>query len=528
MEEDFVYDYRQYQEDCEDALLKDILSDKDCHPVIAVPTGGGKTKIIGGVIYKYLELNPTHNILIVSHTETIIKQDYEAIKIFFPGIYIGLYSSGLDSRSIEKITVAGIQSIYKKGDLFKDIDLCIVDECHTVPTKGNGMYRQFFNSIDVIRAGCSGSPFRTGHGYVHKGRGALFNKLSYDLCTLDKFNQLIEDGYLTKLYSKPPELQLDTDGVKESAGDYNLKHLSEKFDRDSITNAAIKELILLGKNYNSWLVFAIDIQHADRINEKLINSGILSTVLHSRSNGDRHQIKDDFVNKRIRALVSVGMITTGFDAPNIDLIVLLRPTKSPVLHVQMIGRGLRICEGKTHCLVLDFSGNIMRLGPINNVEVPIKGKKKGTGRPIVKTCPDCGCLHHPTLKICDVCGHTFVFKENLKTTHSENEVIQKTSEKKWLKVTNIYYRIHSKMGKPDSLRVIYMCGLYSLNEYICFNHVGYAKYKADNWVKFRWNLDRLPPDVSILHQYSKYLRQPSEILIDTNAKYPIILDNKFA
>jgi DNA repair protein RadD len=522
------WEYRQYQEDCENAILKYTLHKSGFNPVVAVPTGGGKTKIMGSFIYKYLEEIPVANVLVISHTETIIRQDYKAIKSFFPGIIIGLYSSGLGSKTIEKITVAGIQSIYKKGNLFQHFDIVIVDECHTVPTKGNGMYRQFFKKVTCPRVGLSGSPFRTGHGYVHTGEGALFNVLAYNLCSMDNFNALVKDGYLTKLISKPPDYQMDTEGVKESAGDYNLKDLSRHFDRQELTDRACAELVKFGKNYKSWLVFAIDIEHADHINDELRRHGINSEVLHSRSDTDRHELKEKFVYKQIRAIVSVGMITTGFDAPNIDLLVLLRPTKSPVLHVQMIGRGLRTCNGKDHCLVLDFAGNISRLGPINAVEVPTKRKKaNGAGKPVVKKCPKCGCLHHPTVKFCDVCGHEFQFTSNLNDTFDTTEVVKTVHDKRWFEVTDMMYALHYKVGKPVSMKVIYKSGLFTVTEYVCYDHPGYAGYKAKNWVDYRWKIGDLPKSVDELYNNIHNLRRPNKILIDLHAKYPSVLDAKF-
>lgn len=524
-----VYEDRWYQVECEDALLKDLLEDPDCHPIAAVPTGAGKTKILSSLIYKYLELRPSHKILVISHTENILQQDLKAIEAFFPGIYIGLYSSGLGSRTIEKITVAGIQSIYRKPELFADFDVAIIDEAHTVPTKGNGMCRKFFDAVNIRRVGLTATHFRAGHGYVHKGRGALFNKLSYDLSSMENFNRLVNEGYLTKLFSKPTDLQLDTTTVKESAGDFNVKDLSAHFDRESITNAAIKELLKFSKNYKSWLVFAINIDHADHINKELQSYNIKSKVLHSRSDEERHSVTDEFIHGKIQCLVSVGMVTTGFDAPNIDLIVLLRPTKSPVLHVQMIGRGSRVSPstGKTHCLVLDFAGNISRLGPINAVKIPEKGKKKGTGEPIVKACKTCGCLHHPTVKICNVCGTEFDFKESIRAFFSQEDVIAVPKEKieEWINVDEVFYSVHSKMNKPDSLKVIYKCGLLSYNEFICLDHGGYATHKAKNWISHR--LDFMPKNVYELHKVSKKLKTPAKILVDITDKFPVIKNVEF-
>lgn len=525
------YEEREYQAEAEDALLKDVLSSKDCHPIVSIPTGGGKSKILSSFIYKFLEERPSSNVLVLSHTEEILKQNLKAIQSFFPGIRIGMFSSGLKSRTIEKITIAGIQSSYRCAIKFQDFDLCIIDEVHLVQTRknGNSMYQKFFAATNMQRVGLTATPFRSGHGLIYEGEGRMFNKLSYDLSSIKNFNKLVDDGYLTKLISKPANVEMDVNGLKKSAGDFNLKDLSAKFDRESITSTALDELVTMGHNYKSWLVFAIDTAHADHINEGLNARGIISKVLHSNVDVDRAQLTEDFKNRKIRALVSVGMLCVGFDAPNIDLIALLRPTMSPVLHVQMPGRGLRVHPGKTHCLVLDFAGNIERLGPINDVQVPTKGKKKGSGNPITKRCPNCGCIFHPTVRVCDACGHVFKFQQKLKIESSELEVVRTVPEKKekWVNVSSIKYSIHEKTGSPDSLKVTYHCGLSSFNEFICYNHTGYAKYKAQNWVNHRWTGLGAPLDVSHLFRESYLLQVPKKLLVDTSSKYAQIKDVEF-
>lgn len=524
-----VFEDRWYQIEAEDALMRDI---DNYSPVIAVPTGGGKTKIMASFIMKYLEKNPFHNVLVMANTEDILSQNHAAICNFFPGINIGLYSSGLKSRTIEKITVAGIQSVYKKPSRFKHFHLAIIDECHTIPVKQKSMYRKFLNEIDVKCAGMSATVFRKGQGYIYEGENAIFDKLSYDLTSVDNFNRLVSEGYLCNLISKSTDLEMDTKKIKTTAGDFNQKQLSERFDREAITDAAVKELIEIGsKNYKSWLVFAIDINHADHINNKLNELGIKSKVLHTKMNGNRRETIDEFKNQEIRALVSVGMITTGFDAPNIDLIVLLRPTKSAVLHVQMVGRGLRTCSGKSHCLILDFAGNTKRLGPINDPLIPsIKGKGKKGSAP-VKTCPDCGVLHATVVKLCNVCGHVFEFKQKITEFASNLDVIKKQvqREKKWLDVSNVYYKVNVKADRPSTLRVTYQCGINQINEYICLNHNGYARLKAENWVAFRWTFKEPKPNtVEELFEESHLLLKPRKIYVELGAKYPTILDVEFS
>ncbi len=529
------FEDRWYQIECEDALIKDVLNStvgREIHPLAAVPTGAGKTKIMGNFIYKLLEQLPALNILVVSHTESILKQNHEAISSFFPGIRIGLYSSGLRSRLIEKITVAGIQSIYRNAKQFKKFGIVIIDECHAVPTKGQGMYQKFFNQVNATRVGLTATHFRTGHGLLHEGAGRMFNKLSYDLSSMENFNRLVSEGYLTTLVSKTTDLEMNVDKIRTSAGDFNQKDLADRFDRSSITKEIVNETIRMGHNYNSWLVFAIDIAHANSILEQLLEKGIKAKALHGHANAtNRHELVEEFKQGKIRAIVSVGMVTTGFDAPNIDMIVLARPTKSPVLHVQMCGRGLRVAPGKDHCLVLDFAGNTQRLGPINNVSIPLPpGKKKdGPGEPIVKTCPNCGCMHHPTVKICSVCEYTFEFKETLTTQADSVDIVQKSvqSKERWVPVSNVVYSIHEKKGANDSFRVTYKCGLTTVNEYVCFNHTGYAKHKANNWVQHRWIGSSFPLDVNHLFRESHLLKIPSRLFIDTSSRYFKIKNAEF-
>ena len=155
------------------------------------------------------------------------------------------------------------------------------------------------------------------------------------------------------------------------------------FDREEITKAIVKEIMNVGKNFNKALIFAIDIDHAEHIAEVLLQSGETAYVVHSKmGDKNRDNVVKMFKDGRIRYLVNVNILTTGFDAPDIDLICLLRPTKSPVLHVQSIGRGLRVHPSKTYTMVLDFAGNTERLGPINNITIRKKRESKEKQDPV--------------------------------------------------------------------------------------------------------------------------------------------------
>ena len=523
---------RWYQDETVDAIDEVLVNEPGEHPVAAVPTGGGKTLIIGMLIDRLLSKQPLDNILVLSHVEEILEQNYDALVDYYDGYDIGLYSAGLKSKTISKITVAGIQSVYRKPELFKMFDYIIIDEAHLITVQGDGMYRTFLKALaHCPYIGLTATPFRLGHGYIYEGEGAIFTKLAYDLTSKENFNRLVKEGFLSRVISKTTKLKMDTDGIKHRAKEFAQDELSAKFDREEITRAAIYEILHFGKKYKKWLLFAIDIDHAENIARILREEGIETACVHSKMEGDRKEVISDIKKGKYRATVNVNVLTTGFDVPDIDFIALLRPTESPVVYVQSVGRGLRIAPGKDHCLVLDFAGNVARLGPINEVHVTQKDKTDGNGDPILKVCPDCGCYQPGAVRVCDICGHEFEFVQKITMTASTAEIVAEDVEEieEWVKVSNVNYSIHNKAGSPSSLKVTYRVGLNSFSEWIAYDYKGYAKHKAHSWVRFRLPSDySMPADVSELYKASSYLMKPTEILVNLSKKFPDIKDSRFA
>jgi len=239
---------------------------------------------------------------------------------------------------------------------------------------------------------------------------------------------------------------------------------------------------------------------------------------------DRDTVIRHYKLGTFRAVVNVNVLTTGFDDPEIDLIALLRPTKSPVIHVQTIGRGLRISEGKDHCLVLDFSGNTERLGPINDIQIKKKGKGRKGGEPITKTCPECGTIHAPAVRVCEWCGYKFEFKTALSTKTGNTEVIAKKTNP-WVKVDGISYAIHHKRSSPDMLKVTYQCGLRVFHEYVCVEHKGWSGHKAAHWLKYR-GVNGCNTSAQAMHN-SELLAIPSRIKLDKEGRYTNVVDYSF-
>lgn len=517
------FEERWYQKEAADAAGEFLLSEeKQGHPIVVLPTGSGKTIVLCGIIDRFLSERPSEDILVLSHVQEILEQDFEALEHHFAEGFIGLWSSGLNSKTKKKITVAGIQSVFRNPKRFSNVGLVLIDECHLISHKDQGMYRKFLGALDAFYCGLTATPWRLGHGMINEGDGTLFTDIVYDASSFEKFNQLVEEGFLSPIITKKTLLDMSSvEGVRTTGGDFNGKDLSTKFDRETITDAAVHEVIKYGRNYKKWMMFAIDIDHADHIAEKMNEYGIPTTVIHSRMEEERKEEIRKIKEGEVRCAVSVNALTTGFDVKDIDLIAILRPTKSPVVHVQTIGRGLRVAEGKEHCLVLDFAGNTKRLGPINDIQIAQRGKKKiGSGGAITKDCKECGTVHHPSVKICPVCGTEFEFQEKLSATADTTEIIKKEEKKpepRWMKVLKIEYSVHNKRGKPSSLKVTYWGQLGKVDQYVCYDHVGYARHLAKHWVKMRME-EPMPKDVAELYARKAELKVPNRILVELDGK----------
>lgn len=202
-------------------------------------------------------------------------------------------------------------------------------------------------SLRVV--GLTATPYRLGHGYI-TDKPAIFDALIQPV----SIEELIFKGYLSTLRSKLTITKLEVDGVHKRGGEYIEAELQAKVDTTDKNALVVAEIIKLGAERKSWLIFCAGVAHAHHIKEALTEQGIVAEcVTGDTPPAQRDRILREFKAGRIQALTNANVLTTGFDAPMIDLIAMLRPTMSPGLYVQMAGRGLRIADGKTDCLVLE-------------------------------------------------------------------------------------------------------------------------------------------------------------------------------
>ena len=490
--------------------------------IAVLPTGSGKTIVIA----EYINQHGGH-VLVLSHVKEILGQNYQALARYLDEP-IHMYSAGWDMRSVGRITVAGIQSVYKRADLFQDIDVVLIDECHLVNVRNTGMYRSFINQLGVPVIGLTATPFRLGQGYLHMGEASVFDNICYDLS--DHIPILQAQGYLSKLKSKCPDTKMDVEGVRTVQGDYSPVDLAEKFADYESMHDIVNELRHYTL-YKKWLVFCINIKHADIVAEMLEAVGISARAVHSAMHPDlREDTINAFKRGEVRALVNVNVLTTGFDAPDIDMIVMLRPTKSASLYSQIIGRGLRVATNKTHCLVLDYAGNIARLGPINDLKIDKEGKYDPNGLPPEKVCPECNMYISLAARVCPECGADLRsgFTTNLETESSELELVQESPNPKikWWKVTKALFSGHNKVGSPTSVKISYYCGSRVFREWLCIEHKSRAGQMAERRLHARWDGPNPTTCGEFLENSDKF-QIPKQIMVDERGSYPQIIDKKY-
>jgi DNA repair protein RadD len=424
---------RPYQNEAiEEGLFGWFAKNPTGNPLIAMPTGTGKSLILGEFVRRALSLYPQTRIMIATHVQELVEQDHEELLRIWPTAPCGIYSAGLSRRDNHlPITFVSIQSVAKRMEEFGHIDLLIVDEAHLISHRESTTYQNAIASLKITNPtlrviGLTATPYRNGLGSLTEGD--IFDEISCDYCSFEKFNSLLDDGYLCPLIPKKTKCELSVEGVKVTAGDYNQKDLQESCDKDVVTRAACKEAVSLAHDRNHWLVFTTSISHAEHTCEILNEYGVSARVVHGKlSKEDRKRNIEEFKAGLYKAMVGVDVFTTGFNYKAVDCIVVLRPTMSASKHVQLLGRGTRPSPetGKVNTLVLDFAANTKRLGPINDPVIPRKRGKGKAGMAPFKLCPFCSCYNHTRARVCVSCLFEFPEVFNGKSQASELELIRR-------------------------------------------------------------------------------------------------------
>ena len=367
---------RPYQQDCVEAVKKDLL--KSGASLCVLPTASGKSHIIAAVAAL------AQPVLILQPSRELLDQNRAKLALVVPEAKIGVYSASFGKKEIKQFTFATIQSVYTKPELFKHIPLVIIDECHQVQLRSLGsMYGKFLKGMGNPKIiGTTATCFRQEIGYFrhpngdleaitmlkmlprmrHKSQSEMFwKRVIFDV----SHGTLLEQGYLCPLeYIYEPLVPYEEIPINTSRSDFNL----EAYAKSVVGMEAqiLNTIAEAQKKYKSVLVFCATTTQATHLSSVVVGSAVVTANTPPKG---RQKIVDDFKNGKIKTVFNMGIFTTGFDKPDLECILLLRPTRSLVLYQQMIGRLVRIAPGKTKGVVIDFTGTVKNLGRIETFEM---------------------------------------------------------------------------------------------------------------------------------------------------------------
>lgn len=530
----YRFELRPYQRAAVDALYRCWEEGHGDNPLIVVPTGGGKSVILATLCAEALEW-PGTRICVVTHRAELVEQDARAIQRMIDEP-VGIYSAGVGAKDRwRSVTVASIQSIYREAPRFDPWDIIVVDECHMIPPRSNARYTRFLNEARLQNphlkiVGLTATPFRMGAGMLHEGTGALFDVIAYEI----QIHTLIRDGFLSEVISRGGVRKIDTSGVQVRGGEYVAQELARAADDPDVTRAAVAEIVRYGQDRRGWLVFAAGVEHAYHIAEELRGYGVATEVVTGDTpKVERARILRGYKAGRIRCVVNVEVLTTGFDAPHTDLLGMLRPTKSPVLYVQMVGRGMRTADGKRDCLLLDFAGVVAEHGPVDQVRVRSRGSRNGrSGAAPTKECPECQRILHASVRECPDCGHIWDVRRGdpeLERRAYGGAVLSFQSKVEVLEVSGMYLERWEPADptRPDTLRITYQAGLRRVSEWVCPEHPtgSYARRKFEERCRKEWGIE--PPATikeALQLDIDGRIPRPARIRVYPNKSNPKYLD----
>lgn len=354
---------RPYQAEAVSAVLSALARGE--HPVVSLPTGSGKSVVIAALCARL-----RGRVLVVSHRKKLLEQDSTHLTRYLGiGEDIGIYSAGLGQRDTsQRVLFGGVQSIYKRMDVLQQVGgfaSIICDEAHLCGDPGEDkMYNGVYAACpQTQRIGLSATPSRSGVSIW--GEDKWFTACVHTTGIAD-----ITPQYLAPLSGILTAPDVDLSRIRVRQGEFVAADASQVLSEEKVARAAIAEICHLAQHRQAWALFCCDIAHTNLVASLLCEAGITCGVMTSaQASAENDAALAAFESGETRALASCVMMTTGFDLPRIDCIVLLRPTMSKELLIQMVGRGTRQSPEKQDCLVLDYVDNLTRHAPLDELVV---------------------------------------------------------------------------------------------------------------------------------------------------------------
>lgn len=526
---------RYYQRDAVDSIF-DYWKEADGNPLVDMATGVGKSITLGTLFEELIRDYPDLRLLNVVHVIELVLGNYAEFLGLCPFAPAGVAAAGANRRDYKAQVLFGqIQSIYNKAAEIGHVDVLAIDEVHLVPNKENAIYRVFIDALratnpDLKIVGLSATVYRLDSGRLDEGDDKLFDRVVYTY----SIRQGVDDGYLTPLSSKPLSTNYDVAGVSKSMGDYKFSDYREAVDTDDLNKRVVQEVLDVEGSRRKTLIFTRGVEHAKRMRDTFQLAGRAVEVVHGGTPaGERRKLIEALKSGELWGLVNDNVLSTGTNIVGVDLIVDCYRTMSAARYVQRAGRGTRVVYPpgfdpeavdaearraaiaghiKPNCRYMDFAGNIKEHGPVDMIQPRKPGK--GQGEAPIKVCPSCFEINHASVRRCSCCGHEFDIEEKPRfEARADTAPILSVTTAEWLPVRSRKFRYHEKLGGLPSVRVEYSSGLTTYKDWLCPQHTGYPKSKADRWWRRHGGLTPFPSSVDEWLSRTGELRDTQEVAI---------------
>ncbi|KAJ1819157.1 DEAD DEAH box helicase, partial [Coemansia sp. RSA 2599] len=350
----WAHTLRPYQSECIARCLES-LEQGVRRQAVSLPVGSGKTVIFSNLIRRIPQPTPmASKALVLAHREELLVQAASQIQRASPELIVDIDQGSRLANPAADVIVASVPTLGRaQSDRLLRYDprrfkCVIIDEAHHAAAESYGKVIEHFDQTgDLVIWGCSA----TLHRYDGLRLTKAFDKIVYQ----KHFLQMIREKWLCGMRIVTVKTRSSINTVRKMNGDFATASLSGAVNNSERNLAVVKAYDRYARGRSSTLVFAVDVRHAISLRDDFRNHGIhAEAVLGKTLVSERERILADFRDRRLPVLVNCGILTEGTDIPNIDCVMMARPTRSPVLFQQMIGRGMRLSPGKTDCLVIDF------------------------------------------------------------------------------------------------------------------------------------------------------------------------------
>jgi DNA repair protein RadD len=489
------------------------------NPVVDACVASGKSVLIAQLCKDAaFGFDTNSRVLMIVPSKELCEQNLSKLEVLAAELVIGVCSASLgrdETYADTDVIIGTIGTLSRRGAKLGKFELVIVDECHLISRENSGVYRQLINTLTQINAhlrviGFTGTPYRGNGIWLTDGKDRLFTDIAARLT----MRELLDDGYLSPLVNAETGTHISGDGLRISAGDYVISDLAARIDQPGINETISEEIVRIGQTRNRWLVYGVTRKHATHLRDAIRSFGVSCELITGETpKKERESIIKAFRAGRIRCISNVACLTTGFDVPELDYIALVRNTRSPVLAVQIAGRGMRLAPGK---------------------ENQIKGRKAPERRDNVqanvttKVCDNCGAVNPIAATNCHCCGQVFTRPVSKVNTRASNAPILSNGQpdiKEWTVDRMLCFPKRSASGN-DYLQIVFHCGCERVTDCLMIGAHGFAGHMAETRWRQYTDASEYPRNAGeayrLLQESVVQLRRVASVTVDVAKRYPEI------